>query len=233
LPTLAPPETTSSSQAGISIASQAPSFWGRLRFKAETSLRNLTRPFLNVSVFFEADLDHTVVAMPAGTHLSPRLFQGPSETEQVCDLLAAMDNSPEELQRRMRRGDLVCIGFVGDEPVAYTWMTFQNANVNELDLVLRLEPGELVQYDTFVSPQWRGRGFQYPLNVPGLNYAREHGYRKTLAWVHVLNTRSFKNQVRSGKRVIQKVFAVRLPGTKRRLVVRLPGKLRSRLSPAR
>ena len=231
MPSLAPPETTSSLRAGR-IATQEPSFWGSLRFKVETSLRNLTRPFLNVFVFFEADLDHTVVAMPAGTQLSPRLFQGPSETEKVCELLAAMDNSREELQRRMLRGDLVSIGFVGEEPVAYTWMTFQNANVNELGLVLRLEPGELVQYDTFVAPQWRGRGFQYPLNVPGLNYVREHGYRKTLAWVHVLNTRSFKNQVRSGKRVIQKVFAVRLPGTKRRLVLRLPGKLRSRLRPA-
>ena len=233
MPTFAPPETTSSSPAGIAIASQAPSFWGRLRFRVETSLRSLTRPFLNTFAFFEADLDHTVVAMPAGTQLSPRLFQGRSETEEVCDLLAAMESPREEVQRRMQRGDIVCIGFVGEEPVAYTWMTFEDADVKELGLVLRLEPDELVQYDTFVAPQWRGRGFQYPLNVPGLNYARQHGYRKTLAWVHVLNTRSFKNQVRSGKRVIQKVFAVRLPGTKRRLVVRLPGKLRSRLRPAR
>jgi hypothetical protein len=66
-----------------------------------------------------------------------------------------------------------------------------------------------------------------------LNYARDHGFRKTLAWVHVLNTRSFKNQVRSGKRVVQKVMVVRLPGKKRRLVLRFPGKLRARLVAAR
>ena len=109
---------------------------------------------------------------------------------------------------------MVSIGFVGNEAVAYTWMTFDNANVSELGLVLRLEPGELVQYDTFVARKWRGRGFQYPLNVPVLNYARDHGFRKTLAWVHVLNTRLFKNQVRSGKRVVQKVIVVKLPGKK-------------------
>jgi len=51
--------------------------------------------------------------------------------------------------------------------------------------------------------------------------------------VHVLNTRSFKNQVRSGKRVVQKVMVVRLPGKKRRLVLRFPGKLRARLVAAR
>jgi predicted GNAT family acetyltransferase len=233
MPTLAPPETSSSSRAGSGIAVQELSVWDSLRFKIETSLRSMTRRFVNTFAFFEADLDHTVVAMPAGTQLSPRLFQGPSDTGTVCDLLAAMDNSQDELQRRMRRGDIVSIGFVDEEPVAYTWMTFQNADVKELALVLKLEPGELVQYDTFVSPQWRGRGFQYPLNVPVLNYAREHGYRKTLAWVHVLNTRSFKNQLRSGKRVIQKVFAINLPGTTRRLVLWLPGKLRSRLCPVR
>ena len=231
MPTAAPPEITSPSPAENAPVEKH-AFWGSFRFRVESRLRSLTRPFLNSFAFFEADLDRTSVAMPTGTQLEPRLFQGPQDTQTVCELLVSMGVERNEIEKRMRRGDIVSVGFVGDEAVAYTWITFVDADVRELDLLLELEPDELVQYDTFVAPKWRGRGFQYPLNVPVLNYAREHGYRKTLAWVHVLNTRSFKNQLRSGKRVIQKVIALRLPGMKRRLVFRLPGKLRSRLKPA-
>ena len=82
-------------------------------------------------------------------------------------------------------------------------MTFDNANVSELGLVLRLEPGELVQYDTFVARSVRGRGFQYPLNVPVLNYARDHGFRKNACAGACAQHSFIKNQVRSGKRVVQ------------------------------
>jgi len=233
VPTVADPEVSPVAQATADVRLSEPGLWASWRFHIESKLRSLTRGFVNSFAFFEADLDHTVVSMPPDTQLCPRLFRGASTAEEVCNLLTPMGSSREELQKRMQRGDIVSIGFVGNEAVAYTWMTFDNADVSELGLVLRLEPGELVQYDTFVARKWRGRGFQYPLNVPVLNYARDHGYRKTLAWVHVLNTRSFKNQVRSGKRVVQKVIAVKLPGKKRRLVLRLPGKLRSRLVEAR
>lgn len=233
MPTVADPEVSPVAQANADVRLQEPGLWASGRFQIESKLRGLTRRFVNSFAFFEADLDHTVVSMPSDTQLCPRLFQGVSKADEVCTLLAPMGSSREELQKRMLRGDIVSIGFVGNEAVAYTWMTFGNAHVSELGLVLRLEPGELVQYDTFVARKWRGRGFQYPLNVPVLNYARDHGFRKTLAWVHVLNTRSFKNQVRSGKRVVQKVMVVRLPGKKRRLVLRFPGKLRARLVAAR
>jgi GNAT superfamily N-acetyltransferase len=211
------------------VLTREQSIWGEIRFRLEASLRNLARPYINTFAFFEADLERIVVEMPPGTKLEPRLFRGAGSVQNVCDLLESMGNTRGELEKRMLRGDLVSIGFVGAEAVAYTWMTFSDVDVHELGLRLRLQPGEAVQYDTFVAPKWRGRGFQFALNVPVLNYAREHGYRKTLAWVHVLNTRSFKNQVRSGKRVIQKVISLKPPGTKRSVTLRLPGALRSRL----
>ena len=205
-------------------------FWSKLRFRIETSLRSVTRKYVNSYAFFEADLTMTDAQMPVGTVLQPRLFKGVSQTDLVCCLLSPLGKNREELEHRMKRGDLVSIGFVDDEPVAFTWMTFKEGDVSELGLKFRLHAEEAVQYDTFVAPRWRGHGFQYPLNVPILNYARENGYTKTLAWVHVLNTRSFKNQVRSGKRVVQKVISMRVPWLNNSLLIRFPGELRSRLT---
>ena len=169
--------------------------------------------------------------MPEGTILNPRLFSGSSQIDIVCGLLSPLGKDRDLLRKRLQNGDAVSIGFVEEEAVAYTWATFKEGEVSELGLKLRLEPGEAVQYDTFVAPRWRGHGFQFALNVPILNDAREQGYKKTIAWVHVLNTRSFKNQVRSGKRVVQKVISIRIPGLKRPWLIRLPGALRSRLTP--
>jgi len=214
----------------LSVEKRPRTYWSELRFRIESSLRSITRKYVNSYAFFEADLATTDVQIPKGTALRPRLFCGMSQTSIVCQLLSPLGKDPEELERRISRGDLVSIGFVGDEPVAYTWMTFKEADVSELALKLRLHTGEAVQYDTYVAPQWRGHGFQYPLNVPILNYAREHGFTKTLAWVHVLNTRSFKNQIRYGKRVVQKVISIRIPGLGNTLLIRFPGELRSRLT---
>jgi GNAT superfamily N-acetyltransferase len=213
-----------------SIKKETKSFWSELRFGVESSLRSVTRKYVNSYAFFEADLATTELRIPKDTALRPRLFIGISQTDTVCRLLSPLGKDPAELERRMLRGDLVSIGFVADEPVAYTWMTFKEGDVSELGLKVRLHTGEAVQYDTYVAPQWRGHGFQYPLNVPILNYAREHGFTKTLAWVHVLNTRSFKNQIRYGKRVVQKVISIRIPGLRNSLLIRFPGELRSRLT---
>lgn len=212
------------------VVEQPRSLANRIRFGVEHNLRSLTRRYLNLYAFFEADLALTEVQMPPGTILNPRLFAGTSQLSAVWRFLGPLGKDQTTLERRLENGDIVSIGFVEGEAVAYTWMTFKEGDVSELGLKLRLEPGEAVQYDTFVAPQWRGQGFQYPLNVPILNYAREQGYKKTLAWVHVLNTRSFKNQLRSGKRVIQKVVALRFPGLMRPWLIRLPGALCSRLT---
>lgn len=223
--TTAPPALHSTAK---SIPEEDHSIWASARFKLESTVRNFTRAYLNTYAFFEADLTRMVVSMPA-TELRPRLFSGVAAMRDVSRFLVPLGARQEDIEERICRGDLVSIGFVGDEPAGYVWMTFQTAHVKELGLQFDLEPSEAVQYDTFVATKWRGRGFQYPLNVPVLAYAREHGINKTLAWVHVLNTRSFKNQVRSGKRVVQKVVSLRLPGMEPRAYC-LPGELKSRFT---
>jgi hypothetical protein len=61
-------------------------------------------------------------------------------------------------------------------------------------------------------PRWRGRGLHYPLTLPVLRYLSEQGYRRTLAWVNALNTRSLKNQRWRGNRKLATIVSSPLLG---------------------
>ena len=77
-----------------------------------------------------------------------------------------------EVCLRLRNGDVVAIGTVREEVVAYTWMTFTDVAMKEVGGFLRIPANHAAQFDTFITPRWRGHGLQFLLNVPGIR--RDH-----------------------------------------------------------
>jgi GNAT superfamily N-acetyltransferase len=178
---------------------------------------------------FEADLAISLPSVPRPGGLVVRLFRGNQDLPSVCSALVPTGLEAGEITRRLQRGDLVSIAFLSDQVVAYTWMTFADAVFTEIGMMMRVNAGEAVQYDTLVLPAWRGQGLQLPLNEPVLRYARQNGYVRTLAWVEALNIRSVKSQIRTGKRKLMTIVSLKLPGMRRAWNVSLGASLRSRL----
>jgi hypothetical protein len=85
----------------------------------------------------------------------------------------------------------------------------------DLGLTIRFGREETLQYDSFVFPESRGGGLQYFTTVPIMEYARQHGYRRALAYVNGLNTRSLRNQRSQGKEQMGTIWTMRFPATQR------------------
>lgn len=71
---------------------------------------------------------------------------------------------------------------------------------------------EIIQYDMLVLKPFRRHGLQFAVAKPVLDYAQEHGYARTLAWVNVLNRPSCNNQWKWGKRVLLTAVSLQIPG---------------------
>jgi hypothetical protein len=71
---------------------------------------------------------------------------------------------------------------------AFSWTTCAVSWIAELRATLPLRRDEAVRYDSLLLPRWRGRGLNYPRNLPIARYLFEHRYRRTLSSVSALNT---------------------------------------------
>jgi hypothetical protein len=192
-----------------------------------TVLTRLTKPFLSAYYVFEADLSRPRPAFPAKPDFVVRLYRGEADLQPAIDALVPTGLTAADVTARMQRGDMVAVGVVGDQPAAYTWASFTEANVKELGLKLYARPHEVIQYDTLVLKQFRRQGLQFSVNVPVLEYAQQHGYTRTLSWVNVLNRASCKNQWKWGKKVLLTAIWLRIPGTRRRFTFSLGASLDS------
>jgi GNAT superfamily N-acetyltransferase len=192
-------------------------------------LQKVTKPFLKIFYVFEADLTGPLRSERQPDGLVVRLFQGSADSAEVCAALVSTGLSANDVTQRLQHGDLVSIAFVQGRVAAYTWMTFIDAWFQEIRMTLVVHDREAVQYDTLVLPAFRGQGLQFLLNAPVLEYAKQKGYVRTLAWVDALNIRSYKNQMKTGKRKIMTIVSVRFPGVQRVWNFSLGTPLRERL----
>jgi hypothetical protein len=178
-------------------------------------------PFFNVQHVFVFDLASAEQLSPRIDHLPPgiaiNIFLRPAESEldQIFALLAQAGVSRRITEERLRRGDMLALAMAGDVTAAYTWTTFKTAWIAEARRFLVLRSDQAVQFDTLVMPSWRGKGLQYAVTVPVLQYLAKLGYRQTLAWVNARNVRSIRNQLSQGKRRIATIESIPVLGVVR------------------
>ena len=126
--------------------------------------------------------------------------------------------SPEDISARIRKGDLVSVGFLNGTPAAYTWTRFGDLWAKEFGLTIRPRTREVIQYDSLVLKPFRRQGLQFAIAAPVLDYLQQNGYATGLAWVNLLNRASYKNQRKWDKKLIMIIVSIKLPGMERRNV---------------
>jgi len=184
-----------------------PALWKLIKF---------TKPFLSAIYVFEGDLSQQRPSLPATPGFLVRLYRGGADLQTAIDVLVPAGLGAADISARLQRGDLVAVGFIEDQLVAYTWASFTEARVKELGMTLCARADEIIQYETLVLKPFRRHGLQFAVAKPVLDYAQEHGYARTLAWVNVLNRPSCKNQRKWGKRVLLTAVSLGIPGTQHR-----------------
>jgi GNAT superfamily N-acetyltransferase len=179
--------------------------------------RKITFDRLNYYHVFEAYLDRPVVnRVPGNVVAAIQLYQGQRDLDRVAALLRSSRLTHDMLKERLDRGDVVGIAVHGGEAVGYSWMNLSGEHWGpDLGLTIRFGQEETLQYDSFVYSQARGTGLQFLMTVPIMERARSLGYRRALAYVNGLNTRSLRNQRSQGKAQIGTVWTMRLPGIQR------------------
>lgn len=93
--------------------------------------------------------------VPAVTPLIPATFRrvGP---DLVPALISAMDGAPsEELLKRFENGRRCYTAWVEDQIAAYGWISFDDEHIGELNLRVRLLPGEVYIWDCATIPAFR------------------------------------------------------------------------------
>jgi hypothetical protein len=192
-----------------------------------TILSRITGPYMNAYYFFEGDLSRKRPALSAQPEFRVCLYRGAADLRAAIDVLVETGLTPADIGARFHRGDLVAVGFLGDQTAAYTWASFTEVNVKELRRKLCARAGEVIQYDTLVLKPFRRHGLQFAVNQPVLDYAEQRGYTRTLSWVNVLNRASCKNQWKWGKKVLLTAVILEVPGTPRRWTFALGAPLES------
>jgi len=190
-------------------------------------LRRLTQPLLGAYCVFEADLSRQLPSGPAPPCFFFRLYRGEADSQAAIEVLIPAGLAASDVSARLQRGDVVSVGFIGNQTAAYTWASFSEARVRELGMDIRARPGDVIQYDTLVLEPFRRCGLQFAVAKPVLDYALQQGYTRTLAWVNVLNRASYKNQRKWGKRLLLTVVLVKIPGTRHSRIFSLGAPLHS------
>jgi len=175
-------------------------------------LRKLTLETFAVHAFFQSDLEQIPASRAFPEDVEVRQYQGADQLETVVALLRGTRLTPAMIACRLQRGDRVAIALCRGETAGYVWMNTCGAHyVDEIGRTLIFGPREIVQHDAFVLPPWRGRGLQHLMSWSMRKDAQQRGYRYALAYVDLLNSRSFSSQKSQGKRAVLWLLTVRVP----------------------
>lgn len=74
--------------------------------------------------------------------------------------------TPEDVSVRIRKGDLVSVGFLNGIPAGYTWTRFGDVSAKELGLTIHPRTREVIQYDSLVLKRFRRHGLQFAIAAP-------------------------------------------------------------------
>ena len=122
--------------------------------------------------------------------------------------------SPEGIIRRLESGRQCYAAWAADQAVAYGWVSFESEEIGELNLRIRLLPGEAYIWDCATLPAFREKGLYSAL----LGYILRQLHAQTLCRVWIGadydNIASQKGMARAGFQhvadlVIQRVLAIR------------------------
>lgn len=155
---------------------------GRLLARTSVVVRGAVYRYV---VFVGIDLTSPAPELAPGPPIEMRLL-GPEDVEAYARFRGRPVESVPAL-RRLERGHLCVAAWLDGEIVSAIWYALRSAWMDEIDRGLTLTPNELYAYDSYTTESRRGQGIAPLRGRWALEYFREHGYRRTVAWISPQN----------------------------------------------
>jgi GNAT superfamily N-acetyltransferase len=108
------------------------------------------------------------------------------------------DLTEEEIYKRLSSGERCFIGRMDHRIVHGFWVVASNARIDFLNIILPLNPGELYLYQSFTSPEIRGRGFATTTLASALEVVRSEGFRRVLCCIQSDRAMGYPPFLRTG-----------------------------------
>jgi GNAT superfamily N-acetyltransferase len=190
---------------------------GPLRFLL-LSLRELLKPLVYWHVYYiiQNDMQPAVPTPAVKGKFETWVYSGERDLAKASAALAGVGElTPAEIALRLKRHDAVAVAFAGEQAIGYLWMTFCSGLELVFDTVWIVHPNEAVLYDTFVLPEWRGRGIHACMDVALNNWAYPRGIVRAFASISAVNNQSLGVLKLAGKARIMTLVLVRVRGLDR------------------
>jgi GNAT superfamily N-acetyltransferase len=192
--------------------------------------RKFLKPVLDWDVLyvFERRLadSPTEYTVPEGISIS--WFKGDHD---LLKAQSAIGSFCQDVETRLCRGDVAVVACTGDEVAGYTWVAFSNVWVDELEMMAIVGKGEMVHYDSFVRPMWRGHALHTCLILAAKHHARLEGCDLALSWISANNAPSLKTAQRLSKKSFKKpmvILSIKMRGISSRRNYAIRGSLSGR-----
>jgi GNAT superfamily N-acetyltransferase len=154
--------------------------------------RKFLWPIMKAEAYFMFDtaLGAPAPASPCET-MQLRVYQGLESLESVQEHIASM-GLKSNVGEWIKRGEAVAIVSCETQGVGFTWMAFADVLVREFEMTVVVPPGYIYHHDSFVLPEWRGRGVHAVMIKAAKQFARDRGCERSVSWINVLNQPSLR-----------------------------------------
>ncbi|MDO8479274.1 MAG: hypothetical protein Q7W02_24405 [Candidatus Rokubacteria bacterium] len=182
-------------------------------------IRKLLRPVVRVRclLFFEMDLTQPFPVIEARVPVTMRVATA-EDLDTLADELTSFWVNLAAAREQLDRGDLLCLTFANGTLVNRGWVTFSSPSVEELGVLLELQPGESCLYGSVTRPEWRGFRIEPAAALFRNGLQRARGYRRHISWVWADNQANVRPQATRGRRVTKRVWTVWIWGMRRPLL---------------
>jgi hypothetical protein len=188
--------------------------WRGPRRVAIMAVQRVLRPLVEWQVFKVLENDVAKEAQRGGADggaFPVKIFRLEDGPEQVAaELAPILRLEPVDVGGRLLEGDVVGVGYSGNQAVGCCWAAFRRKVPLPMDTVWHINPGEAVLYHSFVLPEWRGKRVHRSLDVAFNAFMLEHGIRCTLASMSTLNPQTLSLAKRHDKPFVLTLYLVRI-----------------------
>lgn len=133
-------------------------------------------------------------ACPGPELADPGLVVTRVDDVEGLPLLVDVQDKTSRFVERLRRGDVAYVASVEGRPVGYVWLQVTTAHVEErFGFTIRLQHGDVYDFDSFVCPEFRGRGILRTLHIRLVEDLRARsGHLALAAIIELHNKRSIR-----------------------------------------
>jgi hypothetical protein len=159
------------------------------------ALKVLARSIYREVVLVERELRNVWVEASTDVPIQVRRLR---RSDLAAYLILRPDQSDEEVVRRLDNGHFAYVTWTEGRISSAVWFQDGPVWIPDVDHLLSLGPREVYSYDSFTSPELRGRGVAAARGVQTMRLVRAAGYRSVIGFVLPENRAGFRQPEKLG-----------------------------------